>query len=42
VVNFTPWEKGAGTWWIEGSVGPRVDLDNMEKRKFLTLKGLEL
>jgi hypothetical protein len=30
------------THWIGGWVGPRTGLDNMEKRKFLTLLGLEL
>jgi hypothetical protein len=31
-----------GTHWIGGWVGPRAGLDNAEKRKFLTLLGLEL
>jgi hypothetical protein len=31
-----------GTHWIGGWVGPRASLDDMEKRKFLTLPGLEL
>jgi hypothetical protein len=36
-------EEGApGTLWIGGWVGPRADLDDLEKRKFLTLLGLEL
>jgi hypothetical protein len=39
--RFTPREGGPGTHWI-GWVGPRAGLDNMEKRKFLTLPGLEL
>jgi hypothetical protein len=30
-----------GTHWIGGWVGPRAGLDDMEKRKFLTLPGLE-
>jgi hypothetical protein len=34
--RFTP-----GTHWIEGRVGPRAGLDNMEK-KILTLPRLEL
>jgi hypothetical protein len=35
--RFTP-----GTHWIGGWVGPRAGLDDLEKRKFLTLPGLEL
>jgi hypothetical protein len=35
--RFTP-----GTHWIRGWVGPRAGLDAVEKRKFLTLPGLEL
>jgi hypothetical protein len=35
--RFTP-----GTYWIGGWVDPRAGLDNAEKRKFLTLPGLEL
>jgi hypothetical protein len=31
-----------GTQWVEGSVGPRIGLGDMEKRTFLTLPGLEL
>jgi hypothetical protein len=31
-----------GTRWIGGWVDPRAGLDNVEKRKFLTLPGLEL
>jgi hypothetical protein len=31
-----------GTHWIGGLVGPRAGLDDVEKRKFLTLPGLEL
>jgi hypothetical protein len=34
---FTP-----GTHWIGGWVGPRAGPDDVEKRKFLTLPGLEL
>jgi hypothetical protein len=30
------------THWLEGRVGPRAGLDDVEKRKFLTLHGLEL
>jgi hypothetical protein len=32
----------AGTHWIVGRVNPRAGLDDLEKRKFLTLPGLEL
>ena len=31
-----------GTNWTAGWVGPRVGLDDVEKRKFLTIPGLEL
>jgi hypothetical protein len=37
-----PGEGAPGTHWIGGWVDPRAGLDNMEKRKFLTLPGLEL
>jgi hypothetical protein len=30
-----------GTQWLGGWVGPRADLDDVEKRKSLTLPGLE-
>jgi hypothetical protein len=33
-------ERASGTRWIGGSVGPRAGLDDVEKRKFLTLPGL--
>jgi hypothetical protein len=47
VVSFTPQplyprERATGTHWIGGWVGPRTGLDDMEKRKFLILLGLEL
>jgi hypothetical protein len=35
--RFTP-----GAHWIGGWVDPRAGLDDVEKRKFLTLPGLEL
>jgi hypothetical protein len=37
---FTPGERARGTHWIGSWVGPRAGLD-VEKRKFLTLPGLE-
>jgi hypothetical protein len=40
--RFTPGERGPGTHWIAGWVGSRAGLDDMEKKKFLTLPGLEL
>jgi hypothetical protein len=40
--RFTPGERAAGTHWIGSWVGLRADLDDVEKRKFLTLPGLEL
>jgi hypothetical protein len=35
--RFTPGEIAPDTHWIGGWVGPRVGLDDVEKRKFLTL-----
>jgi hypothetical protein len=40
--RFAPGERAPGTRWIWGWVGPRAGLDDMEKRKILTLPGLEL
>jgi hypothetical protein len=40
--HFTLGETAAGIHWIGGWVGPRIGLDYMAKRKFLTLPGLEL
>jgi hypothetical protein len=40
--RFTPGEKSHGTHLIGGWVGPRAGLDDVEKRKFLTLPGLGL
>jgi hypothetical protein len=40
--RFNPGERVPGTHWIGGWVGPRTGLDEVEKRKFLTLPGLEL
>jgi hypothetical protein len=35
--RFTPGERAPGTHWIGGWVGPRFGLDDVKKRKFLTL-----
>jgi hypothetical protein len=41
--RFTPGERApAGTHWIGGWVDLRDGLDDLQKRKFLTLPGLEL
>jgi hypothetical protein len=41
--RFTPGEiTPLGTHWIEGWVGPSIDLDDVEKRKILLLPGFEL
>jgi hypothetical protein len=40
--RFTLEGRAHGTQWIGGWVGPRAGLDDVEKRKFLTLPGLEL
>jgi hypothetical protein len=40
--RFTPGESAPGTYWIGGWVGPRAGLEDVEKRKFLTVPGLEL
>jgi hypothetical protein len=40
--RFTPRGKSPGTHWIGGWVDHRAGLDDVEKRKFLTLPGLEL
>jgi hypothetical protein len=47
VVSFTPRPlyprgKSHSTHWIGGWVGPRAGLDDVEKRKFLTLSGRQL
>jgi hypothetical protein len=40
--HFTSEERAPSIYWIGGWVGPRASLDAAEKRKFLTLPGLEL
>jgi hypothetical protein len=37
-----PWGRTPGTHSVGGWVGPRTGLDDVEKRKFFTLLGLEL
>jgi hypothetical protein len=39
--RFTSEKRAPGTHWIGGWVDPRAGLDEVEKRKFLTLPGLE-
>jgi hypothetical protein len=40
--RFTPGKRAHVTHWIEGWVGPKAGLGDVEKRKFLTLPGLEI
>jgi hypothetical protein len=40
--RFTPGESAPGTHWIGGWVNLRAGQDDLEKRRFLTLPGLEL
>jgi hypothetical protein len=40
--RFTPGERAPGTHWIGGWVDPRASMEDLEKRKFFTLPGLEL
>jgi hypothetical protein len=40
--RFTPGERAPGTYWLGGLVGPRTGVNDVEKKKFLTLPGLEL
>jgi hypothetical protein len=39
--RFTPGERAPCTHWLGGWVGPRTGLDDVEKRKFLIVQGLE-
>jgi hypothetical protein len=39
---FTPWEKAPVTHWKVGCVDTTTDLNEVEKRKYLTLPGHEL
>jgi hypothetical protein len=40
--RFTTEERAPDTHWIGGWVGPRAGLDDVKKKQFLTLPGLEL
>jgi hypothetical protein len=40
--RFIPGERAPGIHWIGGWVETRAGLDEVEKRKFLTLPGFEL
>jgi hypothetical protein len=40
--HFIPEERIPGSHWIVGWMNPRTGLDDVKKRKFLTLSGLEL
>jgi hypothetical protein len=40
--RFTPGGRAPCTHWIGGWVDPRAGLEDIEKRQFLTLPGLEL
>jgi hypothetical protein len=40
--RFTPGERAPGTHWIGDCVDLRAGLDDLEKGKFVTLRGLEL
>jgi hypothetical protein len=40
--RFNPRGKSPGTHWIGSWVGPSSGLDDVEKRQFFTLPGLEL
>jgi hypothetical protein len=39
---FNPGERASGSHWTGGWVGARAGLEDVEKREFLTLPGLEL
>jgi hypothetical protein len=40
--RFTPRKRAHGTHWIGGWLDPIAGLDDVEKKKFLALPGLEL
>jgi hypothetical protein len=40
--RFTPGERASSIYWIGGWVDPRAGVEDAEKRKFLTIPGLEL
>jgi hypothetical protein len=39
---FISGETASGTHWIGGWVGPRAGMDDVERRRILSLSGLEL
>jgi hypothetical protein len=39
--HFNPGERAPSTQWIGGWLAPRAGLDDVEKRKFLTLDGTQ-
>jgi hypothetical protein len=39
--RFATGERAPGTHWIGGWMNPRTGMDDVEKRKFLILPGLE-
>jgi hypothetical protein len=39
---FTPGERALGAHWVGGWVDSRAGVDDVEKRKFLTLPGLHI
>jgi hypothetical protein len=39
--SFTPGDRAPGTHWIGAWVGARTGLDAVEKRRFVTLQGLD-
>jgi hypothetical protein len=40
--HFTQEEKALSTHWLGVLVGPRAGLDDVDKRKFFTLPGIEI
>jgi hypothetical protein len=38
--RFAPGERTPGTHWVGGWVGPRIGLDDVERRKISPLPGL--
>jgi hypothetical protein len=42
VGSFTPKPTAPNTHWKGGWVGPRSSLDDMQKKKFMAVQGIEL